>query len=708
MVRGIVNSLPIRIIIDQFPKHYFMPLSFTIKPFEHTKAQKFSCYFFSILLSLLLHCFPSFAQTPSKVSVNKTNVNNLNDTLRVLLFDSMANASLKMPDTAQRYVNEGRTLAEKINYKKGIALLVNDQALVYMKKGQDDKALDAFSKAVIQFKTLGLEGAVGRAYRDMALVNLYKAEHEKAMALVLKALNIFEANNMDLDIPFCYTIMGYIHVQQGDLDEGIKYHQKSYGLEAHLLKERTSLSLNEKLHLTSNYIQSCLNLGNVYSRKGDFTNALDYLGKGLEMSQGQDFLNIRIKILISTAVAYDKMKNKKQAEAVLKQAVNLAAVNKMYYDQSVAYANLASLSADLKVGLRYYDSAMTFAKDSVDDVMLVVNILKGKSGYATEKGDYKEALKASEMYHALNDSIFSVRKTVAINDLESTNQLNKTKVTMQQMELKNLKSRETLYFIGFFSFALIIALIITVVYQAKLKKLHNNVLLQKQALYELNESKDKIFSVISHDLRSPLMAVSAILYLMKTDGLDADKRESYLAKLIRQNDNALDTMNKLLAWGSFEIRNEKVEKDFIVKEELKSTLQSMHDLASEKNITFLESLDPNTQLTTNPYHFDFIIRNLLQNAIKFTPAGGKVQLEYYKETDKEVFSVIDTGAGIAPHIADKIYVTTVESGNGTKGEVGIGIGLMLVKKYADINGYQLEIDSKIGHGTTFRLFIPTV
>jgi signal transduction histidine kinase len=656
------------------------------------------CLFFLYSLLLCFCSFPSFAQTATTISGQSTQ-----DTTTVLRYDSLANASSKKPETAQQFVNEGMTLSTRLHYLKGIALLTYDQGIVLMESNKDSDALAQFNIALAKFNAIGLKSYMGRVYKDMALIYLYRADHRKAMELVLKALDIFEVNHMELDIPICYAIKGYIYTQQGDLDEGFKSYQKSYELaEALLSSKKYEGDVAKNKTVKSAYIEACRNMGNAYSRKGDYKHSLEYLKKGLDQSNAPEFLSARIKLLLSTSVTYIKLNDDPDAIKTLKDALSESIENRLYYNEATAYANLAPLMKNSRIALVYYDSAIQLARGKAGDMDLMLSILKEKYEYADEHGDYKVAIETSDEYHVLQDSIFSVEKAAAIKNLEAVNELDKASVATKVAQLKDLKDRNTIHIVVALIIVLVIIILAGIIYQLKLKKLQTRLLKQKKELVSLNATKDKIFSIISHDLRSPLAALEGIMPLLKSASFSPEELNEIFDSLSEQIKNSRDIMDKLLNWGSYEFKKEQVVSVFNAVAELQPTLQLMEQTASEKKITFDMQINEDIVIKANPFHFDFIIRNLLQNAVKYTPAGGAVSLQYYFGEGRHIFEIADTGIGMSEQTIKNLFVTAMESGRGTSGEKGIGIALMLAQKYAESAGDFLSVVSSGKNGTTFR------
>lgn len=237
---------------------------------------------------------------------------------------------------------------------------------------------------------------------------------------------------------------------------------------------------------------------------------------------------------------------------------------------------------------------------------------------------------------------------------------------------------------------------------------------QKNAqLHELNASKDKLFSIISHDLRSPFQALLGYSQLLEETIETASKDEikSDIKRLQKTVEQLYALLENLLTWstiqrGIIKYHLEEVELDKVVE----SNLELFTPKAEQKQITLKNSITKGLIVYADSNMVNTILRNLISNALKFTPAGGIVEIltQPYHETDIEI-TVSDSGIGIKPEDISKLFRIDMQYTNtGTDGEQGTGLGLNLCKDLIEKNGGTIWLESEVGKGTNFKFTLPKV
>lgn len=239
-----------------------------------------------------------------------------------------------------------------------------------------------------------------------------------------------------------------------------------------------------------------------------------------------------------------------------------------------------------------------------------------------------------------------------------------------------------------------------------------------EELVELNASKDRFFSIVSHDLRSPfngLIGNAQILQMMLEDNQIQGDIADITDSILSSAESAYRLLENLLSWsmiqrGALDFRPESL----MLYELVKSTAELFTLNAELKNIQLLVSVSKEAKGFADPNIFLTILRNLISNAIKFTPPYGKITITARSEIKLESsgpkyleISVADTGVGINEYDIDKLFKIDVHhTTKGTAKEEGSGLGLILCKEMAEFNKGQLWIDSKPGQGTTVTFTIP--
>jgi signal transduction histidine kinase len=239
-------------------------------------------------------------------------------------------------------------------------------------------------------------------------------------------------------------------------------------------------------------------------------------------------------------------------------------------------------------------------------------------------------------------------------------------------------------------------------------------------LTELNASKDKFFSIVSHDLRTPFNGLIGLAHLMVME-LEGDEREdlrNYAASILSSAQNAHRLLENLLSWSQIQRGTMKPQPQIVaVAEVAQETIDMLQETADGKNIRLVNAVEKELVAYVDPNMLSTILRNLISNSIKFTPAGGIVTMmgQQFEQTENGFkipcveISVNDTGIGIDKLALEKIFQIDVHyTTEGTAGERGGGLGLILCQELIEYNGGQMQMESKLGGGTTVKFTLPMV
>jgi signal transduction histidine kinase len=250
---------------------------------------------------------------------------------------------------------------------------------------------------------------------------------------------------------------------------------------------------------------------------------------------------------------------------------------------------------------------------------------------------------------------------------------------------------------------LIVALIVLFFYYQKTIRLNKKLVAHEKQLQELNEMKDKLFSVIGHDLRGPIARISAMIGIFEVETTTTEEKKYLLDNLKEHTRSSLETFDKLLYWGQSLMKGVKLHKfKMQTSGYVKEAIAFKKIKAAEKNIRITDNTPPDTRVFADPSLFDFIIRNLLANALKYTWPGGAIEInaDTALMPGYIVFSVKDNGTGMDKATLSRLF-SPLESRQGTENEKGHGIGLMLCKEFAIQNGGDMWVDSEEGRGSVF-------
>jgi signal transduction histidine kinase len=233
---------------------------------------------------------------------------------------------------------------------------------------------------------------------------------------------------------------------------------------------------------------------------------------------------------------------------------------------------------------------------------------------------------------------------------------------------------------------------------------------KNEELNELNAAKDKFFSIIAHDLRNPFNAITGLtdILLINLDNLDIAKLQKTLENIKGSSEQAHELLENLLLWarsqtGTISFKPEPLD----LKTQAEESIELVALQAARKNISIVSEFKTDGFISGDVNMMNTILRNLLTNALKFTPRNGEVRVGIFRNNGHCILSIRDNGIGIsADKLKNLFSIDTAHKSKGTDQEPGTGLGLILCKEFIEKHGGSLEVESEVGKGSEFRVIIP--
>ena len=230
---------------------------------------------------------------------------------------------------------------------------------------------------------------------------------------------------------------------------------------------------------------------------------------------------------------------------------------------------------------------------------------------------------------------------------------------------------------------------------------------EKQAAEEKTLAVEKLMSIISHDLRTPLINVQNYLELLNEGELETADRVALEKALLHSTDNAMDMLSNLLHWSKSQMEGPTVNiRRANLMETLSATLEIERIHALKKNISLESDISADLHVLADVDMLQLVIRNLISNAVKFTSQDGMINVIANSANGECQIIVQDNGKGIPLDKQDKVFSIKAEPSYGTNNEKGVGLGLVLCKEFVDRQGGRIEFESKPEEGTVFSIFLP--
>jgi signal transduction histidine kinase/tetratricopeptide (TPR) repeat protein len=393
-----------------------------------------------------------------------------------------------------------------------------------------------------------------------------------------------------------------------------------------------------------------------------------------------------------------------------------------------------------KIFLSCIDTALAYG---FNDIVLESYSAMADLEYRT--GNYKMAYDFKERYRLLNDSIFTVEKQLQYAKLqtqyESVQKENEINLLKAEKLIRDNELRRNKRFNWIVLSVLIVLLVIFYVgyifYKQKRKanalltEKNNQIEVKNRQLSQMNQeiihineklqvsqieltnsnnAKNRFFSILGHDLRNPFHSIMGHSYLLSKsyDRLAVDERKKYADEILNSCEQVNRLLDNLLEWI-------RTQSDGIVfnPHELEfyrlvqDALSVLKNSANDKSIEIISNIDKHIKIMADYSMIETVVRNLVNNGIKFTPAGGKITISATLEASKFIVNVTDNGVGIPAGDLEKLFnVDSNIKTRGTNNERGTGLGLVICKEFIDCHNGQLWAESEVGKGTSFYFSIP--
>jgi len=583
---------------------------------------------------------------------------------------------------ALKYMNLALNIHQEQYNKKGIALSHLNIGVIYHSKGDYTLAINYFLKALNYYD----EMPHNRNYY-LLLMNtgiLYKQieEYDKSLSYLLRCMQNIKQSNNKRDLAACYLNLGITYKNLDSLNKAKTCYQKAEVI----AKKLNNKTLSGKIYN---------NLGVIELQKNYLQLAIKYFEQSLAVKkQYNDSLGLTVTYNY-LADAYNKADNYKLALEYLKKAGQISEKKQFK----------SRLAETYRIYVEVYKKMKNFEK-----------------AFYYQSKEFK-----------LKDEIFNSKKFKQITELQTKYETHKKEqeiqILNQQNAIKDLKLKKGQYTKVILAGIVLFLVIISIIgYKRFIEKKRANRLLNKQKkqlddyneelttanenlhilnnnLEELNNTKDKFFSIISHDLKNPLGVLYATTDVLTRhfNSFSAEKTKTYLENMNRSSKHLKSLLDNLLEWSQIQTGKITIIKTkFDLNEVIKNTLLVAAECASTKNIILRSAINQEIFVYADSDMIATVIRNLVSNAVKFTPRGGEIIIHLTEESNKIIVHISDTGVGIPDDKLPGLFkINTTYKQSGTEDEKGTGLGLILCKEFVEKNDGEIWVTSKIGKGSTF-------
>lgn len=532
---------------------------------------------------------------------------------------------------------------------------------------------------------------------------------DAALAYFLESAEFYKAKNKKFAQAMSYFEIAMIHHKAKNLDEAKEYYKKTLELGKDSLDVRTRINCYNGFAL-------------IYNDQSQLDSALIAFRRAYRFAESHGD-KIWMGILAGNIGSIHKYRQTYDS-SLFYYFRNLSFVrNTLEFENEIeTYSNIGNtylLKSDYKNAKRYLDSACFVIRDRQIKFTDLFNpmdfIHKNYADLYRATGDHKKALEHFEKFHQVSEV---KQKNVNGRSLKFLQSEYTFKQQAKEVEmLKKINEANILLikqqrYIGV-AFAVVILLLGAWAYNvyrtgqqrtALNQELHSS----NSELARLNAVKDKLFSVISHDLRSPIATLKSILTFLKDGHISEEETKELYSRLNHQLQACGNVLENLLQWAKAELSNAKAGAEKVVLADVANDVaQQLKDDIQEKNIHFHNTLSFQHIALADKRQVEIILRNLMANAVKFTSAGGQVKIAGRVNDGRIEVYVEDNGLGMHEEEVKNLFRPERSfSTRGTNQETGSGIGLLITKEMISKNGGNIWVSSRKDEGTIFTFTLP--
>ena len=565
------------------------------------------------------------------------------------------------------------------------------------------KALTAYSEIKDTVNMVDCHKAIGLCYYNMD-------QGDKAITQFIDGMKLCE--NDKRNTAKLLSNIAMTHNRMRNMNDAIENYRKALALNASI-KNFTSMAINYN------------GLGEIYKTINRPDSALINYLKAANLHRKSEFKAVTLSNIAGIYMNYPDSMNK--AVDYLKQAWTIFSQLELYQYEAEFKQGIGIIlykQGKYKPAIDAFEQSIKL-NDKYNRGHKIKTTSHNLLSKVYEKtGDYQTSLKHMKLFIQYSDSLAQNEKYEQIATLEKQyetvkkeNEINRLQaereITLIQLrknkQLKQLGMATALLLLGFVFF-------VSMKYFEKIKS--NQLLRKKNELIEqseqelrlLNASKNKFFSIIAHDLKNPLHTILGYSYILNKDydRFTEDARRKFALNIHQSTNNIFRLLQNLLEWsrsqtGRLNFSPAVVEYQRI----LDNSLSVLRSLAENKNINIKSESDPELKIFADPAMIETVLRNLINNAIKFTPEGGQIVVSAKNENDQLLVSVSDTGIGITEEDTKNLFrIDSKVKRKGTNNEDGSGLGLILCQEFVDKHDGKIWVESTLGKGSAFIFSIP--
>lgn len=552
--------------------------------------------------------------------------------------------------------------AQKDHYRMSLANM--NMGIIHRKRSLFGSSMEAYVMALQYARLANYDALVATILQNMGSLANSMEKHDLALGYLRESLEIHTKSKNERGMAGAMANMGISLKLLGKMDSAVNY----YNMAAEVFRQLGDAVNQAKMNS---------NIGQLYLAEGDYEKAMRFLNVAIDMMEEQKNYNDLVNTLNAKTTLYLKKEQFKAASETARRAITLAEQQGYLMGAKNAYDNLAKAQA--------------------------------------EEDEHSGALESLKKVQLLNDSIRTKEQEKLVAEMEARYASEKKDLQIKQQQnqlvMQNLRMR---YGYAVAALLTVLVLFLSFTYwrirklNAKLREQHKNLEAKNEELAQLSAFKDRLLTVVSHDVRNPLTGIKSMLGLQASGAIQVAEFTEWNVDMTKRIDSALGMLSNLLEWSKLQYVGlkpypEKLDLNLF----LRDVVEQAQYQAALKSVYIKWEAVPGATVIADRHMLRVCLYNLLSNAIKFSHKGSSVWLMGRQKPNEMVIEVIDLGVGMDAEAKSRVLEPRRSfSTYGTENEKGSGVGLVLVHELLTLMQARLEVESEPGEGSVFRIYLP--
>lgn len=622
-------------------------------------------------------------------------------------------------DSALYFANRAESILQRGDPNNLLPSLFKSKGKIYALKLVTERSIFYYRKAYDEFIKLENYHEIGDC--ALRIGNLYYdvANFGEAYYFFMQSLTASEREGDQLNMARSEINMGNVSHDMGRLTEAENHYRNAY-------------EIYHELGLATEESGALGNIGMIFYNKTQYDSALTYFFQVMEKLDPDSLNSVSQHDILSgvynnTALTYSELGEQSLALDYFRKGLGLARIAEDEYNVGTVYINLGSLFGEMgrmDSALFYLHRALQIAEKR-GFRSITLDTYEELAKLHANRGSYGPAYNWQVRYDTLYKLLFNEDQLARISSLRAMyeQEISEKEISQLQSESQVQKMLNKVFIIFI---VVIVALVIIIAVNLKSKKRTNQMLAERNLqisnaiqklseseteLQKLNMSKDRIFSVVAHDLRNPVAAVTGFSELLydNFDQFPVETQKEYLLQVLQGTQRIQNLLENLLIWARAQMKAVKYQPELLkVRSLVEDSVKETKANLDHKKVDCLVNINQKCVVYADKAMIHTVLRNLIINAIKFSFPGGKIRINSESDENFCSISVSDEGIGIQPEIQEKLFKSNeVVSTPGTTGESGSGLGLVICKEFLERNKGEIRVESEPGNGSAFIIDLPT-